>query len=365
MKIMTKKFFNRASLLTVLILSNLLIAGSLFAQVKMSEEAWTLPTYKVLPPDKAPIFFTDGNYQGAARHTYPLALNDVISKEKVMHDWKALRLENEYIELCITPEIGGKLYYAADKSNNYNFIYKNNEVKPGNLGMTGAWVSGGIEWCVFHHHRASTFLDMDYTLRENEDGSKTIFIGETEPRHGMRWTIGITVVPGRSYFEAEVSIYNPTPYTNTILFWANVAAHTNKNYQAIFPPSVNFATYHSKNDFTHWPYSTEFYHGQDFTEGVDISWWKNVRSSASFFAHDLKEDFMGGYDHGSNSGTVHIGDHNIVKGVKLWEWGSGERGQATEGRLTETSGPYVEIMVGAYSDNQPDYTWIKPYETKR
>ena len=74
---------------------------------------------------------------------------------------------------------------------------------------------------------------------------------------------------------------------------------------------------------------------------------------------------MGGYDHGKNSGTVQIGDHNIVKGAKLWEWGSGPRGQATEGRLTETSGPYVEIMVGAFSDNQPDYSWIKPYETKR
>ncbi|HEX2976708.1 MAG TPA: hypothetical protein VHO68_12300, partial [Bacteroidales bacterium] len=27
-------------------------------------------------------------------------------------------------------------------------------------------------------------------------------------------------------------------------------------------------------------------------------------------------------------------------------------------------GPYVEIMVGAFSDNQPDYSWIRPYEVK-
>ncbi|MCK5369456.1 MAG: DUF5107 domain-containing protein, partial [Cyclobacteriaceae bacterium] len=203
-----------------------------------------------------------------------------------------------------------------------------------------------------------------YSLAENEDGSKTIFIGETEPRHRMRWTVGITVAPGKSYFEAELTIYNPTPYTNTFLNWANVATHTNENYQTIFPPSVQFATFHAKNEFTHWPVSTEVFRGQDFTEGVDISWWKNVKQAASFFAHDLKEDFMGGYDHGKNSGTIHIGDHNIVKGAKLWEWGSGTRGQATEGKLTETSGPYVEIMVGAFSDNQPDYTWIKPYEVK-
>ena len=343
----------------------LFFCTELSAQVKISEETLTLPTYKVLPPEKAPFFFTHENYQGASKYVYPYALNDVISTEKENHEWKALVLENEYIKLCVTPEIGGKLYYATDKSNDYNFVYKNNEVKPGNLGMTGAWVSGGIEWCVLHHHRASTFLPMDYAIAEHGDGSKTVYIGETEPRHGMRWTVGVTVYPGRSFFEAEVSIYNPTPNTNTMLFWANVAAHTNENYQVIFPPSVQHATFHSKNDFTYWPISTEVYRGQDFTEGVDISWWKNVKSSASFFANDLKEDFMGGYDHGKNAGTVHVGDHNIVKGAKLWEWGSGPRGQATEGRLTETSGPYVEIMVGAYSDNQPDYSWIRPYETKR
>lgn len=341
-------------------------ALSSFAQseVKMTEESVALPTYKVEPAEKAPIFFTGASFQGARRVIYPYAQNDVISDKKVNQEWKFLTLENEYIKLGITPEIGGKLYYATDKTDNYNFIYKNNEVKPSNIGMLGAWVSGGIEWCVFHHHRASTMLPMDYSMAENEDGSKTIFIGETEPRHRMRWTVGVTVRPGKSYFEAELSIYNPTPFTNTFLYWANVAAHTNENYQTIFPPSVDLATYHSKTDFTHWPISTDKYVGQDFTEGVDISWWKNVKQSASFFSWDLKEDFMGGYDHGKNSGTVHIGDHNIVKGAKLWEWGSGPRGQATEGKLTETSGPYVEIMVGAYSDNQPDYTWIRPYEVK-
>ncbi len=35
-----------------------------------------------------------------------------------------------------------------------------------------------------------------------------------------------------------------------------------------------------------------------------------------------------------------------------------------KGRLTENDGPYVEIMVGAFSDNQPDYSWIRPYEVK-
>ncbi len=337
---------------------------TLTAQVKISEQEWIIPTYKVGPPDKNPMFFKGESYQGASKYIYPYGMNDVIANEKSDQKWKALILENEYIKLCITPEIGGKLYYGTDKSNGYNFIYKNGVVKPSNIGMLGAWVSGGIEWCVIHHHRASTFLPVDYDLAENADGSKTIWIGETEPRHRMRWTIGITAYPGKSYYSADVKIINPTPYTNTFLYWANVAAHTNKDYQVIFPPSVRIATYHAKNSFTNWPVSTEVYNGEDFTKGVDLSWWKNSVNQDSYFAYDLKEDFMGGYDHGKETGTVHIGDHNIIKGAKLWEWGSGEAGQATEARLTDDSGPYVEIMVGAFSDNQPDYSWIRPYEVK-
>lgn len=338
--------------------------GNLNAQVTISEQQWVLPTYNVEPPDKNPMFFKNENYQGASKVIYPYALNDVISDKKADKAWKALILENEYIKLCVTPEIGGKLYYATDKTTDYNFIYKNNVVKPSNIGMTGAWISGGIEWCVFHHHRVSSMLPVDYSMKENEDGSKTIWIGETELRQRMRWTIGITMFPGKSYYQAEVKIYNPTPYTYTFLNWANVATHTNENYQTIFPPSVQFAMYHAKNSFTRWPVSTEIYDGKDFTKGVDISWWKNVAISESFFAYDLQEDFMGGYDHGKETGTVHIGDHNITKGAKVWEWGSGPRGQATEGRLTDNDGPYVEIMTGSYSDNQPDYSWIKPYEIK-
>jgi tetratricopeptide (TPR) repeat protein len=337
---------------------------ALTAQVKISEQDWIIPTYKVSPPDKNPMFFKGESYQGASKIIYPYGMNDVIANEKSDQKWKALILENEYIKLCVTPEIGGKLYYGTDKSNGYNFIYKNGVVKPSNIGMLGAWVSGGIEWCVIHHHRASTFMPVDYDLEENTDGSKTIWIGETEPRHRMRWTIGITAYPGKSYYSADVKIMNPTPYTNTFLYWANVAAHTNKDYQVIFPPSVQVATYHAKNSFTNWPVSTEVYNGEDFTKGVDISWWKNSVNQDSYFAYDLKEDFMGAYDHGRETGTVHIADHNIVKGAKLWEWGSGETGQATEARLTDDSGPYVEIMVGAFSDNQPDYSWIRPYEVK-
>ena len=349
---------------TVVVMICFVLNGFSQSGVILTEKNVPMPTYTTALPEKSPIFYRNEAFQGAERRYYPLMMNDQYINERLIKEHKFVTLENEYIELGITPDIGGKLYYATDKSNNYNFIYKNDVVKPSNIGMTGAWVSGGIEWCVLHHHRASTWLPLDYTTVENPDGSKTVWVAEYEPRHGMRWTIGITMFPGKSYFRAEGRIHNSSPLTHTFLNWANVAVHANNDYQTIFPPSAQVVTYHSKTDFTQWPIAQNRYRNTDFA-GTDISWWKNVLNSNSFFVHDLQEDFMGGYDHGKNSGTIHIGDHNITKGAKLWVWGSGPSGQATEGRLTEDSGPYAEIMVGTFSDNQPDYTWIKPYEVKQ
>lgn len=352
--------------LTLILIFSLLLNG--YSQgnteVILTEKQVPLPTYLVAPNDKNPVFFRNENHQGASRHVYPLKLGDQYTHERVIKEWKFVILENEYIELGVTPEIGGKLYYATDKTNNYHFIYKNDAVRPTNISMVGAWVSGGIEWCVLHHHRASTFQHLDYTTTENSDGSKTIWVAEYEPRHGMRWTVGVTVFPGKSYFKAETRIHNSTQFTHTFLNWANAAVHVNKDYQTIFPPSAQVVKFHSATDFTQWPNAYNVYRGEYFN-GKDISWWKNVLPSKSFFVHDLQEDFMGGYDHGKNCGTVHVGNHHVTKGAKLWEWGSGPSGQATEALLTENAGPYAELMVGSYSDNQPDYSWIKPYEVKQ
>jgi tetratricopeptide (TPR) repeat protein len=331
--------------------------------VKVWEEPLTLPTYQLDPPGLSPMFYTHESYQGAQKKIYPYPVQDGVTDIRTERTYKALYLENDYLRLCVLPELGGRLFSALDKTNGYDFFYHQHVIKPALIGMLGAWISGGIEWCVFHHHRNTTFMPVDYTLEEHADGSKTVWFGETERRQRMKWLIGITLFPDRSYMDVTVKMFNRTAVPHSILYWANVAVHANDDYQVIFPPSVQVATYHSKNDFTHWPISNEVYRGVDY-KGLDLSWWKNHPEPVSFFAWHLQEDFSGGYDHGKQAGVVHVGDHHVVCGAKLWEWSPGPRGRMWDKILTDTDGPYAELMVGAFSDNQPDYSWIKPYEVK-
>ena len=352
------------AVLIVLLLPSITQAAE--SPVRMWEQPLTLPTYGVGEPERNPLFYNGKVYQGAKGVQYPYPLQDKMTGKLADKTYSAVYLENEYIKVCMLPEIGGRIFSALDKTNGYDFFYRQSVVKPGFIGVLGAWISGGVEWNVPHHHRISTFMPVDYTLEENPDGSKTVWMGEIELRHRLKWLVGITLYPGKSYVEVSARISNRTPLVHSFLYWANVSVHADSSYQVIFPPSLEYATGHGKHAFTTWPLASgaRVLNNEGYSAGDDLSWWKSHPSPISLFAINCIEDFMAGYTHGNEAGVVHVADHHLVPGKKLWEWGPGPAGRLWDDILTDTDGPYIEIMVGAYTDNQPDYSWIQPYEVK-
>ena len=346
----------------------LLVAAAGVAEANDAVRAWEgtieLPSYEISAPEKSPVFDCKWSYQRARRSIYPYVLNDnLYARKSEVKSWKALYLENEWVKLCVLPEIGGRLFYAIDKTDGYDIFYRQDAIKPANVGMNGAWISGGVDWNVFHHHRISTQMPCDWRLVANADGSQTIWLGETERRHRMSWAIGITLRPGSSCMEIDGRLVNCTEDSNSMLFWANVATHANQDYQIIFPQNTEFAAYHAKSSICHWPVCREPFTNVDaYTNNVDVSWWKNHTVGNSLFAFELPENFIGGYDHGKDAGTMLVGNRHIVRGGKFWSWGPNS-GWPTK-ILTDARGHYVELMVAAYSDSQPDYNWSAPGETK-
>jgi len=351
------------------LLLGLTITPSLFATeapVKVWEEQVTIPTYLVGPPDPNPHFYFGSSTvsQGAQQRIYPYPAYDNLTAEKAVKPYTMVYLENEYVKIGILPEIGGKVFEAIDKTNGYEFVYHQHVIKPALISVLGAWTSGGIEWDIPHHHRGTSFLPTQYKVDESHDGSKTVWVGELELRDRMQWVVGITLHPGKSYIETSFRMANRTPLPASMLCWSNVAVSVNDTYQVIFPPSTRHVVYHRKIAFTTWPIATTHYAGLDFTAGVDVSWYKNHISGTSMFAWNYQDDFVAGYDHGKNAGTMSVADHNIAPGKKFFTWGNGPVGRSEDTLLTDSDGPYMELMSGAYSDNQPDYSWLAPYETR-
>ncbi|MDQ3398821.1 MAG: DUF5107 domain-containing protein, partial [Deinococcota bacterium] len=85
----------------------------------------------------------------------------------------------------------------------------------------------------------------------------------------------------------------------------------------------------------------------------------------SYMAYHSDFDFVGDYDHRAQAGMLHVANHHVVPGKKQWTWGCGDFGQAWDRQLTDEDGSYIELMCGAYTDNQPDFSWLQPGEEKR
>lgn len=332
--------------------------------VKIWEESIVIPTYEVGEADKNPMFLENRVYQGSSGKIYPYPTIEKIHDTRTDKTYHAVWLENEYLKVMVLPELGGRIQRAFDKTNRYDFVYYNHVIKPALVGLCGPWISGGIEFNWPQHHRPTTYSPVDYMLIENGDGSKTCRICDVDQIYGTKGEAGFTLYPGKAYIEIKGQLYNPTPMSQTFLWWANPAVPVNDYTQSVFPPDVHAVMDHGKRDVSRFPIATGVYYKHDYSEGVDISRYKNIPVPTSYMAEKSEFDFVGGYDYQVGAGILHVADHHISPGKKQWTWGCGDFGKAWDRNLTDEDGPYIELMTGVYTDNQPDFTWLKPMEEK-
>ncbi|WP_316833798.1 DUF5107 domain-containing protein [Pedobacter nutrimenti] len=333
--------------------------------VNVWEEKVTIPTYGIGKPEKNPMFFEKRIYQGSSGAVYPNPVIEKIFDEKSDKEYTGLFLENEYLKIMILPELGGRIQMAYDKIKQRHFIYYNQVIKPALVGLTGPWISGGIEFNWPQHHRPSTFDPIDYKIEENADGSKTVWVNELEQMFHTKGMAGFTLYPDKAYIEIKAKLFNRSNLPQTFLWWANPAVKVNDDYQSVFPPDVNAVFDHGKRDVSTFPIATGTYYKVDYAPGTDISRYKNIPVPTSYMAINSEYDFVGGYEHDSQAGLLHVANHHVSPGKKQWTWGHSDFGQAWDRNLTDEDGPYIELMTGMFTDNQPDFTWLMPNEQKQ
>ena len=350
--------------------------------IKAWRELVTIPTYEIGKAEKAPMFLEKRVYQGSSGVVYPYPVIESISDEKVDKDYKAVYLENEYIKVMILPELGGRIQMAYDKIKQRHFVYYNHVVKPALVGLAGPWISGGIEFNWPQHHRPSTFMPVDCDIVENADGSVTVWVNEMERMFHQKGMAGFTLRPGCACLEIQGRVSNRTNLPQTFLWWANPAVEVNDAYQSVFPPDVNAVFDHGKRAVSSFPIATGTYYKMDYSAGVDISNYKNIPVPTSYMAVNSKYDFEGGYENDTKGGMLHVASHHFSPGKKQWTWGNGDFGRAWDRNLTDEAigttadglpvgtvrkgfRPYIELMAGVYTENQPDFTWLMPYEEKQ
>ena len=333
--------------------------------VKAAVEEWVIPTYDFVSPEEMPMFSETSNHQGTTGDPYPARVTSYVDGEhRSDKKWTVVTLENDYIRLAIIPDLGGRIFEAYDKTTGYDFLYRQHVIKPALIGAYGAWMSGGFEFNWPYHHRPSTMMPVDFTIEREEDGTAIVWLSEHSPSDRTKGMVGIVLRPDKSYFETRMAVTNRTSHKRSFLWWENAAVAVHEDYKLIFPPDVTWVHHHYDRSHTTFPLASGQYGADNITVPKDISKHGNSPIATSYFAAPSKYDFFGGYDFRRNCGILHIADHHISPGKKMFTWGYGQNADKWEKKLTDTDGAYAELMAGSYTNDQPDFTYLAPYETK-
>jgi tetratricopeptide (TPR) repeat protein len=331
-------------------------------------EKMIIPTYCPPEPCEMPLYSEFRQHQGSSGYAYPNRVTQGVERDTLTDvEYEIVRLENEYIRILILPAIGGRIFEGYDKKNDYHFLYRHTRIKPVLVGNYGSWISGGMEWNYPFHHRPSTFLPVDYKLETLDDGTAICWLSEASTSPGqyrIKGMVGITLRPDTSYFETQVQLANRTEMEHPFMWWENAGVHVNDDYQLFFPQDVNWVHHHYDRHHATFPIHKGWYAVENHEVPHDISYHKNTIKGNSYFAGPSKYDFFGGYDHRKGCGIIHIGNHHISPGKKMFQWALEDLGDAWNANLTDFDGEHAELMAGSFADDQPDFSWLAPYETK-
>jgi tetratricopeptide (TPR) repeat protein len=300
------------------------------AKAKVTEEVRTIQTYPFSNPNPVPMLTEDS-------HLYPYHRFEGYAHESQRKEWKVVKLENEWIELWILPEVGGKIWGARVKKTGNEFIYRNEVMKFRNIALRGPWTSGGIEFNFgVIGHAPSTASPVDYITRENDDGSVSVIVGAMDLPSRTHWRVEVRLPSDRAYFETRVLWRNPTTQEQAYYNWMTAAAFAQDDLVMTIPGNAYLGHPGERYD---WPIDDK---------GKLLSAYRENAFGGNKSFHVVGEmaDFFGGYYKSDDYGFGHWSKYGDMPGQKLWLWALSEQGGIWEDLLTDSDGQYVEFQAG-------------------
>lgn len=309
--------------------------------------------------------FQDPNPIPRIGKIYPYHTFDGYSSKAAPQKWKIVTMENDYIRVEITPQIGGKIWGAYDKTRNEPFIYSNDVVKFRNIAMRGPWTSGGIEFnfgIIGHTPTVST--PIDYKTTKNDDGSVSCYISAIDLLTRTRWIVEINLPHDKAWFSTEVYWINPTDLEQPYYTWMNLAVAAREDLHFV-DPGTHYIS-HGGQDRP-WPLDT--------MKKIDLSVYTNnaFEGSKSYHITGKHTDFFGTYYKSTDDGMIHLADRDAKPGKKVFLWALSDAGKIWETLLTDHAGQYVEVQSGrlfnqnSYNSSETPFKQIgfMPQQTDR
>jgi len=253
-------------------------------------------------------------------YPYPRLNHDAVGPPSPQN-YLAVILENQYTQLTILPNLGGRIFRWIDKTSGKNLFYENPVIKPTRWGYRGWWLAtGGMEWALpTDEHGLSEASPWGYNLYQN-DNSAGIVLVDTEENSGLVSQVTIDLDAEHAYYTLTPRLLNPTNEPVSYKFWINGIfglGTTDPQEGTDFVLPGNKVTLHSTGDESlpepgetlDWP----VHNGRDLSKYR--TWQKYL---GIFSAPEAQAGYMGAYNHRTNLGVARVFPNLLARGAKIF-----------------------------------------------
>lgn len=281
----------------------------------------------------------DEIYEGYGKRStsYPYRQYNCYDRRLEQKEMKTAVLENDYIKAVFLPELGGRLWSLTDKQTGKNLLYTNDVIRPSNLAIRNAWVSGGVEWNISMIGHTPFTMDQIFTAAlEDDNGVPILRMYEYERVRKVTYQMDFWLDEQSTFLNCRMRIYNQTAEVVPMYWWSNMAVPEHEGGRIIVPAKE---AYTNRSDRV---YKVEV----PLVDGVDISRYKNIPNQVDYFFNIPKESlkYIANIDK-NGYGLLQMSTARL-QSRKLFSWGNNEAADNWQRFLTEEAGRYVEIQAG-------------------
>lgn len=305
--------------------------------------AASIPDLLSIVSASAKSFYYDGKdddiYAGYGKHasSYPYRRYENFSRILEKKEMTTAVLENDFLKAVFLPCLGGRLWSLTDKKSGENLLYTNDVIRPSNLAIRNAWVSGGVEWNMSLIGHSPFTMEQLFTARlESENGFPILRMYEYERIRKITYQMDFWLEEYSPFLNCRMQISNQTSRTVPMYWWSNMAVPEYEEGRVIAPAKEAYTNQDERICKVSIP----------FVDGADISRYKSIPKQADYF-FDIPEDtpkYIANIN-ADGYGLLHISTDRL-SGRKLFSWGNGAASDNWQGFLTENAGRYVEIQAG-------------------
>ncbi|MGW5258588.1 DUF5107 domain-containing protein [Streptomyces sp. NPDC004012] len=271
------------------------------------------------------------------RSLLPARVRDGYGRERAPRELDALVIENDRLRATVLPGLGGRVASLFHKPTGRELLYRNPVFQPACFALNGAWFSGGIEWNIGATGHTTLSCSPLHAARVTApDGGEMLRLWEWERLRDLPFQVDLWLPEGSDFLYVGVRIRNPHDRPAPLYWWSNIAVPEECRVLAPAEEAYHFGY---ERRLRRVPVPSY--------DGVDRTYPAHSVHPADYFYEvpDGRRRWIAALGE-DGEGLVQTST-DVLRGRKLFVWGTGTGGRRWQRWLTEPgTGGYCEIQAG-------------------